>query len=160
LYINIQNIYNKYTGKGKKNKMKTTIKAPVIHMPIELHYCDFYTFKDYFEKQTGNPFDMAQCDGAVSTFIKGRNVKIVVWIEDDGDHDWVPIMLIAHESFHIVCKLRREMYALDEDDDLIIGAQSEEDWAYIYGEIVGKISTTIDKWMRHAKKEINATTED
>jgi len=146
--------------------MRKTFYSPIISLPIELHYCSHEKFATYYKNQTGESFEESNINGMTATFVKGDKTKIVVWIKDDYDRSKYPIRTIAHESFHVACKVRREIYALDSKKDLIVGPQSEEDWAYIVGNITYKIADIIanvgqkEKRRDDAKKKEQTSAED
>jgi len=143
--------------------VKKMFRSPAMGVPIEVHYSAQNEFALYFRSETGE-FINNFCDGITTQLSKGNKVKVVVWIENNGDYSSLPIELISHESFHVVCKLRRIMYGVDEKS-LIVGEQSEEDWAYAYGTIVAKICKIIQDYQikaskeNHVSNEISATTE-
>lgn len=136
--------------------MKTTFNSPIIGVPIEIHYSSQEEFGSYYYAQSGDTLEESSINGMTSTFVKGDKTKIVVWIKDDYDRSAYPLRTIAHESFHIVCKIRREMYALDSKENLIIGPQSEEDWAYMMGIITYKITDIISNGVQKEKRGLNA----
>lgn len=136
--------------------MKTTFNSPIINIPIEIHYSSFEEFSKYYLSQTGRAFEGETNNGLAVTFTKDYKEKIVVWIKEKED-EYV-IETVAHETFHIVCKLRRMMYDLEYNDNLTVCSQNEEDWAYMYGEIFYNIHRMIDSWSKEPKikRELNA----
>jgi hypothetical protein len=151
--------------------MKTTFNSPIIGVPIEIHYDTFDNFEKYWKSQTSSPIEKG-LSGFCCILEKEDKSKILMWFRNTNaiDDDKYLMDTIAHESFHAVCKIRRMMYSLGQDnsDELIIVRQNEEDWAYLFGEIVFNISRVVSDWSMqetlkrglNAKKKEQTSAED